>query len=94
MKNAITPKKFASYVNYLLYIVRFYKNSYSKIFFLNIFPPFIHFFINPMVFFGFFFIWLYNIIRDWLTSISLLLYYLYIFAFYKKAPFIQFLSIF
>lgn len=44
--------------------------------------------------FIFFFIWLYNIIEDLLTSISLLLYYLYIFAFYKKAPFIQFLSIF
>ncbi|EOF75726.1 hypothetical protein SGC_02486 [Enterococcus faecium EnGen0136] len=43
---------------------------------------------------GYFFIWLYNIIEDLLTSISLLLYYLYIFAFYKKAPFIQFLSIF
>ena len=65
MKNAITPKKFASYVNYLLYIVRFYKNSYSKIFFLNIFPPFIHFFINPMIYFGFFFfIWMYNTIED------------------------------
>ncbi|MBO1092470.1 hypothetical protein FQT08_12335 [Enterococcus hirae] len=32
------------FYDYLLYIVRFYKNSYSKIFFLNIFPPFIHFF--------------------------------------------------
>ena len=65
MKNAVTPKKFASYVNYLLYIVRFYKNSYSKIFFLNIFPPFIHFFLLIQWFIlAIFFIWLYNVIED------------------------------